>query len=108
MEQALGDMEHAAAGNDVDRFYEHDRRFHLIHYGASGRPSLVEKIMGLRVSSERYARRAYVMQNVSMDDTVRTHRSILEAVRARDGAAAEAAIRADLDRTLATFCDWFA
>jgi DNA-binding GntR family transcriptional regulator len=109
MERELDAMEAVAGEGDLDRFYEHDRRFHLIHYGASGRTGLVERIMGLRTASERYARQAYAgLEHVGMADTVASHRTILDAVRARDGDGAERAIRADLDRTLATFSDWLA
>ena len=106
LERELDAMAAAADEDDLDRFYEHDRRFHLIHYGASGRPGLVSRIMGLRTASERYARHAYAgLEHVSMVDTVASHRAILDAVRARDGDAAERAIRADLDRTLETFSE---
>jgi DNA-binding GntR family transcriptional regulator len=108
LQREFAAMEDAAGAGDVDRFYEHDRRFHELHYGASGRPSLVERIMTLRTQSERYARQAYLLRNVSMEDTLGTHREILESVRARDGEAAEAAIRGDLDRTLETFSEFFA
>lgn len=109
LERELLAMAEAAAEVDLDRFYEHDRRFHLIHYGASQRAGLVERIMGLRTASERYARQAYAgLEHVSMEDTVASHRTILDAVRARDGEAAERAIRADLGRTLATFSEWLA
>jgi DNA-binding GntR family transcriptional regulator len=106
LERELDAMEAAAAADDLDRFYEHDRRFHLIHYSASGRTGLVARIMGLRTASERYARNAYAgLEHVGMTDTVASHRAILDAVRGRDGAAAERAIRADLDQTLATFSE---
>jgi GntR family transcriptional regulator, rspAB operon transcriptional repressor len=109
MAAQLAEMERAAADGDVDRFADHDRRFHRAHYQASGRPSLVERIMRLRVSSERYARAAYAMPNVSMADTIATHRTLLETVRAHDGDACEATIRADLRRTLDTFAEqWHA
>ena len=106
LERELDAMGAAAEDDDLDRFYEHDRRFHLIHYGASGRTGLVSRIMSLRTASERYARHAYAgLEHVSMVDTVVSHRAILDAVRARDGDAAERAIRADLDRTLETFSE---
>jgi DNA-binding GntR family transcriptional regulator len=109
VERELDELEQAAAAGDLDRFYEHDRRFHLIHYGAAGRPSLVERIMSLRTASERYARQAYAgMRNVGMEDTVASHRRIVEGIRAHDGKAAERAIRDDLERTLATFSEWLA
>jgi DNA-binding GntR family transcriptional regulator len=108
MGELLDQMESAAADGDIDRFYERDRIFHFTHYGASGRESLVRRIMGLRVASERYARVAYVTPNTSMKDTLGTHRELLAAVRARDGDACAAVLKADLLRTLETFVEQFA
>jgi DNA-binding GntR family transcriptional regulator len=108
MARLLGEMGEAAAAEDIDAFYQCDRRFHLIHYSATGRESLVRRIMGLRVSSERYARAAYVMPRVSMKDTLETHHQLLEAVRNRDGARCEEVLREDLLRTLDTFSEQFA
>lgn len=107
MEELFAEMEKAAEAGDIDRFYECDRRFHLTHYAATERESLVRRIMNLRISSERYVRRAYVMPNVSMKDTLETHRELLEAVRARDGERCERVLTADLRRTLETFAEQF-
>jgi DNA-binding GntR family transcriptional regulator len=107
MEELFAELEKAAEDGDIDRFYEHDRLFHLIHYAATERESLVRRIMNLRMSSERYVRQAYVMPNVSMKDTVETHRELLDAVRARDGERCERVITADLTRTLETFAEQF-
>lgn len=108
MARLLEEMGEAAAAEDIDAFYARDRRFHLIHYSASGRESLVRRIMNLRVSSERYARVAYVMPRVSMKDTLQTHHQLLDAVRAHDGARCEQVLREDLLRTLETFTEQFA
>ena len=107
MGRLLAEMGAAAEDEDIDRFYQHDRRFHLIHYSASGRESLVRRIMNLRVSSERYARVAYVMPRVSMKDTLATHHQLLEAVSMRDGARCEQVLKEDLLRTLETFKEHF-
>ncbi len=108
MSQLLDEMAEAAKAEDIDAFYQRDRRFHLLHYSASGRESLVRRIMALRVSSERYARVAYVMPRVSMKDTLETHHQLLDAVRRRDGARCEEVLKEDLLRTLETFKEQFA
>ncbi|WP_033289297.1 GntR family transcriptional regulator [Amycolatopsis jejuensis] len=107
MAELLADMERAAKADDIDRFYEYDHRFHELHYYATGRESLVRRIMNLRVATERYARVAYRMPKVTMADTLANHRSLLDAVRARDGAASEAALKEDLSRTLEVFTAGF-
>jgi len=104
----LNRMAEAVEAGDIDDFYEPDRHFHFVHYSASGRESLVRRIMNLRVASERYARVAYVMPKVSMKDTLRTHRELLDAVRKRDGKRCEEVINEDLLRTLEVFTEHFA
>jgi DNA-binding GntR family transcriptional regulator len=100
-------MASAVQDGDVDRFHMFDRRFHLAHYSASGRRSLVDRIMHLRLSSERYARAAYALPRVSMRETLKTHRELLAAVRARDGDRCAAVLHDDLTRTLETFREQF-
>ena len=107
MAELLGLMGSAAQHGDVDRFYALDRRFHLIHYSASGRASLVDRIMQLRLSSERYARAAYALPRVSMMETLKTHRELLAAVRARDADRCAAVLHDDLTRTLESFREQF-
>jgi GntR family transcriptional regulator, rspAB operon transcriptional repressor len=107
MAELLSQMGSVAEEADIDRFYTLDRRFHLIHYSAAGRQSLVDRIMHLRLSSERYARAAYVLPRVSMTETLKTHRELLAAVRARDGDRCAAVLRDDLTRTLETFREQF-
>jgi GntR family transcriptional regulator, rspAB operon transcriptional repressor len=107
MAELLDQMASAAKEADIDRFYMLDRRFHLIHYSASGRQSLVDRIMHLRLSSERYARAAYALPRVSMDETLKTHRELLAAIRARHGDRCAAVLHDDLMRTLETFREQF-
>jgi len=107
MTELLEQMASAAQEADIDRFYMLDRRFHLTHYSASGRQSLVDRIMHLRLSSERYARAAYALPRVSMKETLDTHRELLAAVRARDGDRCAAVLNDDLTRTLETFREQF-
>lgn len=105
MQRLFKGMEQAAKAGDIDRFYDCDRRFHFIHYAATGRESLVRRIMRLRMTAERYMRRAYVTPKVSMRDTIKTHRALLDAVRRHDGPRCEEVLRADMLRTLETFAD---
>lgn len=107
MAELLHQMASAAREADIDRFCILDRRFHLTHYRASGRESLVERIMHLRLSSERYARAAYALPRVSMNETLKTHRRLLAAVRAGDGERCAAVLHDDLTRTLQTFREQF-
>jgi DNA-binding GntR family transcriptional regulator len=107
MAELLEQMAAAAREGDIDHFYTLDRRFHLVHYSASGRQSLVGRIMQLRVSSERYARVAYELPRVSMKDTIETHRELLVAVRAHDGDRCAQVLEDDLMRTLETFNEQF-
>lgn len=107
MAELLNQMASAAREADIDRFCVLDRRFHLTHYSASGRQSLVDRIMHLRLSSERYARAAYALPRVSMRETLKTHRELLAAVRARDGDGCAAVLHDDLTRTLETFREQF-
>jgi DNA-binding GntR family transcriptional regulator len=107
MASRLEAMSEASDDGDIDTFYVHDSHFHRAHYGAAGRPSLLQRIMNLRGASERYTRMAYSMPHVSMNATLRTHRAILEAVRAGDGKAAAARIDEDLKATLDAFAERF-
>ena len=107
MASRLKAMSEAARAGDIDTFYVHDSHFHRAHYGAAGRPSLLTRIMSLRGASERYTRMAYSMPHVSMNATVKTHRAILEAVRAGDGKAAAAHLDEDLKATLDAFAERF-
>jgi DNA-binding GntR family transcriptional regulator len=107
MASRLKAMSEAARAGDIDTFYVNDSHFHRAHYGAAGRPSLLARIMTLRGASERYTRMAYSMPHVSMNATVKTHRAILDAVRAGDGKAAAAALDEDLKATLEAFAERF-
>jgi DNA-binding GntR family transcriptional regulator len=107
MSSRLKAMSEAAKAGDIDTFYFHDTHFHRAHYGAAGRPSLIQRIMNLRGASERYTRMAYSMPHVSINATVKTHRAILEAVRSGDGEKAAAHLQEDLRATLDAFIERF-
>lgn len=99
---AIFRMDQAASQGDVEGFLAADHDFHRIHYEASGRPRLWERIESLRSAAERYIRLGYQLPEVDMSGTVRGHKVILDAIDARDGSAARIAIREDLQRTYAT------
>jgi GntR family transcriptional regulator, rspAB operon transcriptional repressor len=103
MRGTLDEMAEAAKLEDVDAFFQCDRRFHLLHCGASGRETLVRRIMALRASSERYARVVRIGARRNMKDTLETNRRLLDALRGRDGARSEAVLEEDLRRRLQAF-----
>ena len=92
-------LESAAAEDDVTRFIEADRAFHEVHFRSSGRERLWERIIGLRFAAERYTRLGYSLPGVSMTETARDHRRVLDAVSTGDGRRAEIETRADLTDT---------
>jgi DNA-binding GntR family transcriptional regulator len=102
MRSALKRMERAASADNVDAFVEADRAFHEAHYTASGRESLWRRIIGLRYAAERYTRLAYRVPGVGMEDTLRTHTALMDAVVARKPAQTQAMIEKDLRTTAAT------
>ena len=94
--KALAD---AAERGDLGEFVRIDRQFHQIHYLASGRRSLWERIINLRYAAERYTRLGYRFPGIGMKETVRSHRALLKAVEAGDGERAAAVMVADLNQT---------
>jgi DNA-binding GntR family transcriptional regulator len=108
LEDCLISMAKAATEGDVVSFVRHDRRFHEIIYTASGREMLKQRLMSLRVSAERYTRAVLKLPRGGMEDTVASHRLILEACRRHDGAAAEKLMVDDLRVSYESFADTFA
>lgn len=92
-------MVEAADRDDPVEFIEVDREFHAAHYRASGRESLWDRIIGLRYTAERYTRRGYQTPGLTIQDTVVSHRRLLEAVQERDGERASLEISRDLEQT---------
>lgn len=89
----------AADAANVDDFIQADRAFHRVHFLASGRQSLWERIISLRSAAERYTRLGYQLPNVDMHDAARSHLRLMQAIEARDGELAKALIGTDLNRT---------
>ena len=98
----IRELGEAAAAGDIDRFLEVDREFHRIHYLASGRDTLWERILSLRFAAERYTRLGYELPGIDMKATTKRHRALMRAVEHRDGAAAEREIVSDLTMTFET------
>lgn len=96
MRTQLAGLAEAAEGNNLDGFVDIDRAFHRAHYLASGREGLWERIISLRYAAERYTRIGYRIPGIAMDDTVRTHTELFEAVERHDGERAEELIVTDL------------
>lgn len=92
-------MRAAADADDIDGFIQADRSFHRIHYLASGRATLWERIISLRSAAERYTRLGYKLPNVDMQDAARSHLGLMQAIESRNGDLAKALIATDLSRT---------
>jgi len=108
LENCLDRMERARLAGSVDRFVDADRQFHRVILDAAARPSLLDKIISLRISNERYTRAAYLLPSGGMKDTVASHRLILDACRRKDGASAEAVLTEDLRLTYESFHEIYA
>lgn len=103
--EAFDEMADALARDDFEDFSHWDREFHRRNYSASGRPSLVKKILDLWDNG----RRIYAMAPHSQDSmrlAFEAHRAILEALDRRDALAVERLTRDHTDeaakRILAT------
>lgn len=90
MEALMATMSSAAHAGDVDAFVTADWTFHEVHFGASGRDTLWQRILTLRRASERYTRLTYRKIPNRLVDNAALHEQLLEHVRARDALAAEA------------------
>jgi len=103
MRSRLAAMERAARKGDIDTFIEEDWAFHKEHFGAAGRPSLWDRIMGLRRESERYTRATYRRDPKRMSENVKVHEELIDCIEQRDAEAAEnwvSDVLSDVKRTL--------
>jgi DNA-binding GntR family transcriptional regulator len=98
LERPLRELEDAARARDVPTFLVADRDFHLSLLGLSGNHRLVEIIAELRDQT-----RIVGMHSLAEADALRSsaaeHRPILDALRARDVAAAQRLMSVHLDHT---------
>jgi DNA-binding GntR family transcriptional regulator len=88
LHEAFDEMTAARANDDFDTFSQWDREFHRRHFTASGRPSLVKKILDLW----DFGRRIYALvprTREQMEPAYEAHRAILGALDNRDARAAE-------------------
>lgn len=100
MERLLSVMESAAATGDVVTFMEADREFHHVHYAASGRQRLWDRIIALRYAAERYTRLTYEAGLHEMIDNIPRHEELLERIRRRDVDGTEAWVTETMTRVM--------
>ena len=100
MQSLLASMEEAIAVHNLANFLVQDAEFHAIHYRASGRPRLVERIDQLRKSCSRYMKWGRI-SITDADATCRLHRDLVRACSVNDGVWAERIIRTDIDAAVA-------
>ena len=95
----LEDQEVAARRNDLRRLFELDDEFHLAIYRSAGLAAVAEELEDLKVHLNRL-RYASVNWPRGADKITGEHREILAALRARDEAAAAAAMTRHLRAVL--------
>jgi len=99
MRHSLEGLTAASEADDVERFIAVDREFHAVHYRASARETLWERIISLRYTAERYTRRGYQIPGISMKDTVKSHGRLFAAVVAGEAERAKNEMTTDLNNT---------
>jgi DNA-binding GntR family transcriptional regulator len=87
--------------DDATRFIDADRSFHMALVTAAGNRVLSEVYGSLRDRQQRTGLAAVAARPGRASRVLRDHRAILTAVAAYDAAAAEEAIRAHLEQSLA-------
>ncbi len=102
VQQAIAEMDQAAAAQDYDRFNAANHRFHLAVAGMSGNAYLQGTLQPLlAVMRERLTlalrRKAYQHRRGYFDRTLRAHKEILTALEAGDETAAQRAMDAHFD-----------
>jgi GntR family transcriptional repressor for pyruvate dehydrogenase complex len=80
---------------DVDAIAELDNHFHLQISAASGN-DIADEIMNHILPSFNQSNKAVIFAGQRAEDIVQEHRAIVEAIAARDGNAAERAMRAHI------------
>lgn len=96
----LTELETYATENDLEQYLKCRWRFHAACYNASGRARLVRKVERLFLSASRYNVVLLGLPN-AVEESLRNYRGILDAVRGRDGQAAEAAFVASANWAVA-------
>jgi DNA-binding GntR family transcriptional regulator len=98
LESGVVTIEEAAAGKDLAAFLNADRTFHLALLGLAGNSRLVRLVGQLR-DQTRLMGLKRMADAGSLAESAAEHRSILEALRARDVERAELLVRHHLDHT---------
>jgi DNA-binding GntR family transcriptional regulator len=104
LEDLLSEMHAAIAKNDPTEYVRRNARFHAIIISAGKNESLKEGIDRYRIVMRHYRNVALALPG-RMRESVAEHEQILAALRAKDGEAAESAMRRHMEqarRTLAT------
>ncbi|ACL55521.1 GntR family transcriptional regulator [Methylobacterium nodulans] len=93
-------LDEAAADQDREAFRQRDEDFHAAVAGAAGYPGLWRLTRQVKIQVDRF-RRLTLPQPGRFARILIEHRAVLDAIRARDPAAACAAMGAHLDGLLA-------
>lgn len=93
--RALHDRLVAAAGAGVDAFYDINTEFHEAIYEAAHNAFLADEVRRLRNRVAAYRRRVTHMPT-RIEDTIREHAEVMDAILGRDPEAAHRAMRAHL------------
>ena len=96
LDQLVAKLEQALQANDLETFMRIDREFHDRIYVISGRERIRRSVGELLARSQRYAAHSYRHWG-PLDRALEEHRTILEAVRARDGVLAQRLTRRHLE-----------
>lgn len=98
------DLQAALATADTEEFIASDQTFHRLMFDAAGAPDLYELVRRRSGHLDRL-RRLDLPTPGKAERVVRDHRTIVDALAARDPAAAQAAMRVHLSGTLGRLAD---
>ena len=95
----LAEQEAAIAANDFATFHRTDERFHALLAELSGYPGVWPIIQQAKTQMDRYRQLTLPLEG-RMAGVLEEHRAVVQAVEARDPAAAVAAMREHLDHVM--------
>ncbi|MFZ5511452.1 MAG: GntR family transcriptional regulator [Pseudomonadota bacterium] len=95
LERLHDELERAAAAGDIDRFFEANQGFHLTLQQIAGNRWLLQVIQDLRKVMKLNRHHSLFLEG-RLEQSLEEHRAIMEAIRDRDAARAEEAMRAHL------------
>ncbi|MFA9441118.1 FadR/GntR family transcriptional regulator [Uliginosibacterium sp. sgz301328] len=99
IEMALNDMEKHASGGDKDAFNEADIRFHKAVLAAARNPVMLQLADAISALQRAIFDRTFLNSEALIQLTLEQHKDLFEAIRYKDGAAAEAASLTMIRRT---------